>query len=317
MPTRGDRPLVTIGIPNYNYARFLAQCVGSALAQDHGDVEVLVSDNASSDESCDLLASLRDPRLRWWRNPENLGVYPNWDRLLREARGQYVKILQADDWLEPTFVSACLEAMRATGADHAMTGYRFAGGRGGQVLPSDVGLAGPAAAPSREQLAARLWEATRFVQPTPTLFHRDLVPEGYGGGATHMSRDFVYWAKAVVRGRPVFVDQALAVQRIHEGQDRRRKDNSQGLGDLLAGIDELRVLDAHGARAVLDAMERHFGALFFRSAVRHLLAGRWPLARTLLVELRSRGLLTAAATQALGGADGLGDVAGRPGAHAA
>jgi len=305
VPRQGNQPLVTIGIPNYNYARFLEQCVGSALGQDHAELEVLVSDNASTDGSCDLLASIKDSRLRWWRNPSNLGVYPNWDGLLRQARGRYVKILQADDWLEPDFVSGCLEAMRLTGADSAMTGFRFSGAREGLVLPSQAGLPGQVCAPTRAELARAIWELTCFVQPTPTLFHRDLVPEGYGGGSTHMSRDFVYWAKAVVRGRPVFIDRPLAVQRIHSGQDRRRKDNSQGLGDLLAGIDELRVLEAEGAGAALEAMQLHFGAQFFRSAVRHFLSGRWSLASRLLSELRRRGLLAPAAARAIAMAAGL------------
>lgn len=289
-------PLVTIGIPNYNYGRFLRQCVESALAQDHAAVEVLVSDNASTDDSCEVLASFTDPRLRWWRNEGNVGVFPNWDKLLAAARGRYVKILQADDWLEPGFVSGCLEAMDRTGADHAMTGFRFAGAREGEERPA---LGGPAfAAPGRGAVAARLWDLTRFVQPTPTLFHRDLVPEGYGGGSENMCRDFVYWSKALIRGRPVLVDRVLAVQRIHPGQDRRRRDNSRGLEDLLAGVDVLRALEPHGAGPALDEMERHFSGQFLRSAGRHLLHGRWVASRRILSELRRRRLLGPAAYRA-------------------
>ena len=277
-------PLVTIGIPNYNYARFLRQCVESALGQTHQRVEVLVADNASSDDSIEVLQELRDPRLRWWRNPENLGVYPNWDSLVRAAQGDYFKILQSDDWLEPGFVTTCLEAIDATGSDCAFSGFRVVGDQSLQLVPSDSGLAGRFVAPSRRELAERLWDLTAFIQPTAGLFRSTLVPEGFGGSARNMSRDMVYWSKALTRGRPVFINQLLAVQRSHGAQDRKRRDTSMALGDILDGAEILKDLDP-AALSQIEPLSRFYAATFARSAAANLLRGRPLIAGNMLRQL--------------------------------
>lgn len=94
-------PKVSILIPTYNRAEFLSICVESALAQDYPNLEVIVSDNASQDNTTQLMQKYgADPRVRYYRNDTNLGVFPNWERLLYEyATGEYGKLLCDDDYL--------------------------------------------------------------------------------------------------------------------------------------------------------------------------------------------------------------------------
>jgi glycosyltransferase involved in cell wall biosynthesis len=73
------RPLVSIGLPVYNGERFLGAALESIVSQSWADLEVVVSDNASTDrtpEICSAFAS-RDPRVHYRRNPHNLGAAPN------------------------------------------------------------------------------------------------------------------------------------------------------------------------------------------------------------------------------------------------
>jgi glycosyltransferase involved in cell wall biosynthesis len=98
-------PRVSVCIPTYNGQAYLGPAIESVLAQTLTDLEVVVIDDGSTDATPDVVARLRDPRLRYLRNERNLGPQGNWNRCLEEARGRYFKLLPHDDLLRPT----CLE----------------------------------------------------------------------------------------------------------------------------------------------------------------------------------------------------------------
>ena len=102
--------LVSIGIPTYNRARTLARAVESALAQTHGELEVVISDNASSDgtEALCRQVAADDPRVRYVRHPRNMGPTANFNHLFLACRGDYALMLADDDWLDPDYVARCL-----------------------------------------------------------------------------------------------------------------------------------------------------------------------------------------------------------------
>ena len=106
-------PLVTIAIPTRNRAALLARAAASALAQTHPRVEVLVSDNASTDDTPAELERLERQGVRVFRQPENLGMVGNWNALLMQARGEYFVNLSDDDYLEPEFAAQLAGALRA------------------------------------------------------------------------------------------------------------------------------------------------------------------------------------------------------------
>jgi hypothetical protein len=108
-------PLVTIGVPVYNGERFLAEAVGSALAQDYGAIRVVIADNASTDGTPQIAGELAaaDPRVAVIRHPVNIGANPNFNDLIERASSPYFKWLAADDRIEPRFVSACVAELEA------------------------------------------------------------------------------------------------------------------------------------------------------------------------------------------------------------
>jgi len=93
------RPLVSVLVPTYNYARFLPQAIESVLGQDHSDFELLISDDASQDESASIIQDYaeQDSRIRFQVHSTNLGMVPNWNWCLQNARGKYIKFLFGDD----------------------------------------------------------------------------------------------------------------------------------------------------------------------------------------------------------------------------
>ncbi len=107
-------PAVSIAIPTYNRAGKLGRAVRSALAQTHEDMEVVVSDNASTDATAELLGELAtdDGRVRVVRQPVNRGMVANLDAAARLAEGEHVMLLSDDDWLAPRCVELTLAALR-------------------------------------------------------------------------------------------------------------------------------------------------------------------------------------------------------------
>jgi hypothetical protein len=114
-PVQTHRPLVTIGIPAYNRAAELARAARSALTQDHGAVEVLISDDASTNSVVAPtgrgLARV-DERVRYVRQPHNLGHAGNYQWVLENARGEFFMWLSDDDWLDPQYVGRCLRVLQ-------------------------------------------------------------------------------------------------------------------------------------------------------------------------------------------------------------
>lgn len=105
-------PLVSVIIPTYQRAHTIKRAVRSALEQDYPSVEVVVSDNASSDNTEAVLEGLADDkRLRVVRQDRNIGPVPNWRATLDAANGDLVKVNWSDDWMEPHVVSVLVRAI--------------------------------------------------------------------------------------------------------------------------------------------------------------------------------------------------------------
>lgn len=103
--------LVSVGIPTYNRVDRLRTAVESVLGQDHPEVEVVISDNASTDGTEEYARGLVDRhpgRVRYLRNDENLGPTENFNLVRAACLGDFVMWLGDDDWLDPHYVSACV-----------------------------------------------------------------------------------------------------------------------------------------------------------------------------------------------------------------
>ena len=92
---------VTIGIPTRNRAEFAYRAVRSALAQTNSDIEVIVSDNASTDDTLSRLDAVASPSLSVLRQTENAGMVANFNACLEAANGEFFLLLSDDDVLDP------------------------------------------------------------------------------------------------------------------------------------------------------------------------------------------------------------------------
>ena len=110
--TANNKRLVSIGIPTYNRAKGnLRKVIERALDQTYTNVEVIVSDNCSPDNTAEVVQSFDDPRLRYFRQETNIGPNNNFNYCLNQARGEYFLLFHDDDTIDPDFIEACMAAL--------------------------------------------------------------------------------------------------------------------------------------------------------------------------------------------------------------
>ena len=105
-------PEVSVCMPVYDGERFLREAIESVFAQDFQQFELIVTDDRSSDGTCDIVRSFHDPRLRFYQNEIGLGIPGNWNMALSKATGKYIKYLFQDDVIYPDCLSTMVESLR-------------------------------------------------------------------------------------------------------------------------------------------------------------------------------------------------------------
>ena len=109
----GNGPLISVVVPSYNHARHIGKALGSVLSQSFVDFELLISDDASPDNSWEIISDFSDPRIRSFRQERNLGPVGNLVFLIKKARGKYIALLNSDDAWSPEKLSKQIAVMEA------------------------------------------------------------------------------------------------------------------------------------------------------------------------------------------------------------
>jgi glycosyltransferase involved in cell wall biosynthesis len=106
-------PRLSIGLPVYNGEKYLAESIDALLGQTYEDFELIISDNASTDGTADICRRYmkQDSRVRYIRQPRNVGCAPNHNLLLGQARGELFKWASSDDLYARDLLKRCVEAL--------------------------------------------------------------------------------------------------------------------------------------------------------------------------------------------------------------
>ena len=114
-PGRRRVPRVTIAMPVHNGARFLVETIESILAQTYTDFDLIISDNASTDETATIATTYvrRDPRVRYVRHTENVGAHHNYNGMLDGVESEYFKWAADDDLYSPVYLERCVAYLDA------------------------------------------------------------------------------------------------------------------------------------------------------------------------------------------------------------
>ncbi len=172
--------LVSIGLPVRNGADRVADVVRSVLAQDHENLELLISDNASTDATEAVCRDLArsDSRITYHRQPRNVGLLNNFVYAISAAKGTYFRWIGDDDRLEPGFVTSCLDAFEA---DRRLilvtTGISYAGqdGHPQSAAYPDTALASDDPADRFVEMLRLLNASHLLIDPLYGMVRRDRV----------------------------------------------------------------------------------------------------------------------------------------------
>ena len=213
----GESPLVTVAVPTHNRARSLVETLASAQQQTYPNLEIVVADNASSDETETVVrnAHRADPRIRYLRNDSNLGMVGNWNRLLREARGALFLLLSDDDLIDPAGIATLVPPFRdSTVALVYCRVFRIdAGGR-----PFALSRPSPLRESGASFVAASLREE-RDAWPAAVLCRTSQIVADGGFPDTGTTTDFAQRLVAALHGDVVFVNRPVARYRVHPAME--------------------------------------------------------------------------------------------------
>lgn len=124
-PKNGESPLVSVCIPCWNAAGFIGETIRSVLESTWTNLEIIVSDDASTDATPEIVEGFDDGRIRLFRHETNLGAPGNWNRAIKHARGAYIGLLNHDDLYGPFWLSFAMHnLMKHPGAGWVTSAYR-------------------------------------------------------------------------------------------------------------------------------------------------------------------------------------------------
>ncbi len=211
------KALVSVCIPTYNHSSVIGEALRSAMAQDYENLEILVVDNHSEDDTERRVAEIAagDSRVRYVRHPENVGMARNFSACVSLAVGKYIKLLCADDLLEPHCVSCMVGAME----DHPRVEL-VACSR--QLVNRNLEPIKRLAYSSKFELVEggdavrRCFFRNNLIgEPTAVMFRRSSAARGFDG-SYHQAVDLEMWFHLLARGRLAFIPDALCSVRIHD-----------------------------------------------------------------------------------------------------
>jgi len=216
-------PAVSICIPAYNHGRFLKAAIDSARAQTFRDVEIVVSDNRSTDDTAAVVAAQvrEDSRVRYELAPQHVGMAENFSRSVALARGRYVKMLCSDDLLERECVAKLVAALEQSNAVLAGCARSLLDDASGRVTGVARYAAGDWSGPGEEAARRCFYYGNLIGEPTAVLFRRSDAAAGFDHRYSQLV-DLDLWLRLLERGRFAFVAEALCQIRVHPAQVTRQ-----------------------------------------------------------------------------------------------
>lgn len=216
-------PRVSVCIPAYNHGQYLAQAIASAQAQTLEDIEIVVSDNRSTDDSREVVARLaaQDARIRYSLANEHAAMHENFNRCVKLARAPYVKYLCADDVLEPDCVAQMLRRLEDSPETALVGCARRFFDESGRTQRVRRYAAADAEADGEEAIRRCYFRGNLIGEPTAVMFR--LADAGAGFSRRFLQLvDLEMWFRLLEKGRFAFIAKPLCRIRQHPLQATRR-----------------------------------------------------------------------------------------------
>lgn len=227
-----SEPLVSIVIPTYKGAAFIAETIQSVLDQSYKPFEILIFDDGSPDNTVDICKSFDDPRIKFSRNRKNLGPRGNWNKCLAAATGKYYKLLPHDDLLMPGSLRAQVGILESNPDVALVFGTRNIISESGKPLMSRSPLGPKDQRFDGLKLVRKcIYNGSNFIgEPGNGLMRTSLTKTiGEYDDVHPYTIDLDYWFRALAHGEAYYIAAPHSAFRIHNaswtseiGQDQHK-----------------------------------------------------------------------------------------------
>ncbi|HNB24387.1 MAG TPA: glycosyltransferase family 2 protein, partial [Candidatus Melainabacteria bacterium] len=229
--------LVSVCLPVWNGAKFIESAISSVLIQTHNDIELIVIDDCSSDDTAAIVRRLaaKDKRIRFYQNEFRLGLFENYNKCMSLAKGKYIKPFAQDDILDSRIIEKLVKLIQSdSNTALACAAREWIDSDG--VLLKDKYLMIPSVSdifPDGQKVSrAKVLQCSVFPitnligEPAAVLFPRALGGSGFDTRYKHLG-DLEYWLRLLESGSLVCTSEKLCS--IREHSKRQSVENMQSL----------------------------------------------------------------------------------------
>ncbi|MGQ9900936.1 MAG: glycosyltransferase family 2 protein [Fimbriimonadales bacterium] len=291
---------ISVITPAYNVASYIGQCIESVQAQTFSDWEMLIVDDASTDDTVAAVQRyLSDPRIRLLQNPQNMGPSDTRNRALDAAQGEWIAVVDADDWIAPERFEKLLHFAESHGAEMVadLQVYQTAWGSIYQVSWATY------AKPPRTPRTYCIEEVIKAHPSFKPLLKRAFLNEQrirYQSGI-RVSEDYAFFIEVLLKGgRFALLPEPMYYYRVRPGTTVTRYDTLEERRKSLEYLLQLPQTTPRIANLLRWAYRRERTYALYPQLARCVKQGEWRTAANLLRESPQLiGLLLIALPQAL------------------
>jgi glycosyltransferase involved in cell wall biosynthesis len=282
--------LLTVAVPTYNGASHLAEALGSILAQQEVEFELVVADDHSDDESLEVVRAVAGDRARIEIHPQRLGLAGNWNRCMALARTPLVAIFHQDDVMQPGHLAAHVEALQQDEAIGLVAGASEVIDEHGDPVPETIvgrgGLGSVDCVLEPGTLAATMVEGNPLRCSAITIRRAAFEDAGGFDPELRYVLDWDFWLRVSRRWKVAWLARPTVRIRWHGASETHRfKAGTTDLDESARMLESLFSIDLKnhpGENRLRSEAERRLARAFLNRAQDALRAGRPDLARQAL-----------------------------------
>ena len=277
--------MVSVCMPVYNGEAYLDEAIGSVLHQTYEDFELIITDDRSSDATESIVRGFSDPRIRFSRNTDNLGLAGNWNECMSKARGKYIHFLFQDDVMERDSLATRVALMES---DDRMTLCFSASeviDENGATLMRRHPFKETQCFDGEELARLSFRKHNLYGEPSNVMFRRDAADKvGQFNTRLAYSPDWEFWIRLSLLGTVGYINRALSRFRVTStsttsslfaSEDARLKEDERLFVESVASIPELAITDKDLACRKRSMFLRGVAKRAFFTLHRHGLLGRF------------------------------------------
>lgn len=221
--------LVSIVMPNYNYAQYIRKALDSAVNQSYDNIEIIVVDDCSTDNSVQIIEEYakKYDQIHFYKNEKNLGVVASHNRCVELSHGEYIVVLSSDDYLHPEFVEKCLNMLKRYPTAAMVSSDLWYVDENNTVTSPESFY--PKSFFCKGIYQCKIWMFTNTFVPSQVLFRRKCIEDPkIGGMFSYLADTFIdteLWFRMCLKYDFVYLKERLCYYRMHVGSYSKSYEN--------------------------------------------------------------------------------------------